>query len=79
VSAVAIADSTPEPNPDAPLPEIDLDQASKRRPARVPLARPRDIILPRTVVAAWALFVLVAQALGFVAGLLAGHFLWQVH
>ena len=32
--------------------------------------------LPRSVVAAWSLFVLLAQALAFVAGLLAGHYIW---
>jgi hypothetical protein len=46
---------------------------------RTPSLRARDIVLPRTVVASWSLFVLLAQALAFVAGLLAGHYLWRVH
>jgi phage FluMu protein Com len=41
--------------------------------------RGRDLVLSRTVVASWSLFVLMAQALAFFAGLLAGHFLWRVH
>lgn len=41
--------------------------------------RSRDLILPRSVVASWSLFVLLAQAMAFVAGLLAGHFIWRVH
>ena len=32
----------------------------------------------RSVVATWSLFVLLAQALAFLAGLLAGHFIWRV-
>jgi hypothetical protein len=31
------------------------------------------------VVATWSLLVLVAQALAFVAGLLAGHYVWRIH
>lgn len=46
---------------------------------RAPAPRPRDINLPRSVVLAWSLFVLLALALAFTAGLLAGHFVWKVH
>ncbi len=48
-------------------------------PERTSIVRSRDLILPRSVVATWSLLVLMAQALAFVAGLLAGHFLWRVH
>jgi hypothetical protein len=48
-------------------------------PERTSGVRSRDLILPRSVVATWSLLVLMAQALAFVAGLLAGHFLWRVH
>jgi hypothetical protein len=41
--------------------------------------RARDIVLPRSVVATWSLLVLLAQALAFFAGLLAGHYVWRVH
>jgi hypothetical protein len=41
--------------------------------------RARDLILPRTVVATWSLFVLIAQAMAFIAGLLAGHYIWKIH
>lgn len=46
---------------------------------RAPAVRSRDLVLPRSVVAFWSLFVLLAQALAFLAGLLAGHYLWRVH
>ncbi len=46
---------------------------------RTTTVRTRDLILPRSVVATWSLFVLMAQALAFIAGLLAGHYLWRVH
>jgi hypothetical protein len=46
---------------------------------RMTASRTRDLVLPRSVVASWSLFVLLAQALAFVAGLLAGHFIWRVH
>jgi hypothetical protein len=42
-------------------------------------SRARDLVLPRSVVASWSLFVLLAQALAFLAGLLAGHYIWRVH
>ena len=48
-------------------------------PERTLAIRSRDLVLPRSVVATWSLFVLVAQALAFLAGLLAGHYLWRVH
>lgn len=41
--------------------------------------RARDVVLPRSVVLAWSLFVLLALALAFSAGLLAGHYVWRVH
>jgi hypothetical protein len=41
--------------------------------------RARDVVLPRSVVLAWSLFVLLALAAAFGAGLLAGHFVWRVH
>jgi hypothetical protein len=46
---------------------------------RTTTLRSRDIVLPRSVVASWSLLVLLAQALAFVAGLLAGHYVWRVH
>lgn len=82
-SAVMIA--APDPTPAvAPahvvVPPIKLEQ---RRPVverdRGSGPRPRDVNLPRSVVLAWSLFVLIALALAFAAGLLAGHFVWKVH
>ena len=46
---------------------------------RMPTVRSRDLVIPRSVVAFWSLFVLLALALAFLAGLLAGHYLWRVH
>jgi phage FluMu protein Com len=69
-----------EPVPDVALPPIRLDQPKtiiERAPTAA--ARPRDIVLPRSVVLTWSLFVLLALALAFAAGLLAGHFVWKEH
>ncbi len=41
--------------------------------------RSRDVVLPRSVVLLWSLFVLVAMAMSFAAGLLSGHYIWRVH
>ena len=60
------------------VPPIRVEQPSII-PERTTAVRTRDLILPRSVVATWSLLVLMAQALAFVAGLLAGHFLWRVH
>lgn len=84
-SASVIMIATPDPAPavaptDVVVPPIKFDQ---RRAVverdRGPGPRPRDVNLPRSVVLAWSLFVLIALALAFAAGLLAGHFLWKVH
>lgn len=65
------------------IPAIRVDVPPKRgavnlSPASA-TARGRDLILPRSVVAAWSLFVLLALAFAFLAGLLAGHYVWRVH
>jgi len=79
--------SAPAPGP-APAPgaaSVDsIVSAIKLEPPsvageRTPAVRSRDLVLPRSVVAFWSLFVLLAQALAFLAGLLAGHFVWRVH
>ncbi|MDE2507206.1 MAG: hypothetical protein KGM43_08355 [Planctomycetota bacterium] len=58
-------------------PPLERDRPIDRDRAIAP--RPRDLILPRSVVMAWSLFVLLALAATFLAGLLAGHFIWRVH
>jgi hypothetical protein len=60
-------------------PAIDLLAQKVAASRGTPAPRARDVVLPRSVVMAWSLFVLLAQALAFLAGLLAGHFLWRVH
>jgi DNA-directed RNA polymerase subunit RPC12/RpoP len=62
----------------AVLPPIRLETpAPGVRAGRALLARPHDLVLPRSVVMAWSLFVLLALALAFAAGLLAGHYVWR--
>jgi hypothetical protein len=48
-------------------------------PAGTVTRRVSEITLPASVVLAWSLFVLLAIALSFTAGLLMGHFLWRTH
>ncbi len=60
------------------MPAIQVEPPSLIRES-VSGKRPRDLVLPRSVVAFWSLFVLIAQALAFIAGLLSGHFIWRVH
>ncbi|WP_435022232.1 hypothetical protein TA3x_002806 [Tundrisphaera sp. TA3] len=50
-----------------------------RRPVSTaydPAGRRRDVMLPRTVVMAWALGALGGLGFAFLSGLLIGHFLW---
>lgn len=56
----------PAPAPAAPLPDETM-----------PRPRARDVVMPRTVMIAWSLFMLLALALAFLSGLLTGHFLWR--
>ncbi len=60
--------------------QIDSSPASMRpRLASTPTFRSRDLVLPRSIVASWSLLVLFAVAFAFMAGLLAGHYVWRVH
>jgi hypothetical protein len=70
--------SRPVAEPEPIVPKIEVEPVRIVRERSRP-GRPRDLTIPRSVVAFWSLFVLIAQALGFVAGLLAGHYLWRVH
>jgi DNA-directed RNA polymerase subunit RPC12/RpoP len=71
-----VEEAQPEAAPVVPPIQVEPLTVAPERPAT---ARARDVVLPRSVVASWSLFVLVAQGLAFVAGLLAGHYLWRVH
>lgn len=42
------------------------------------VVRARDIVIPRVVLFAWSLLVILATGMAFTAGLLAGHFLWTI-
>ena len=65
-----------------PRPDEEVLPPIQTEPVAILSARPttraRDITLPRSVVTAWSLFVLLALGMAFAAGLLAGHFLWRV-
>ncbi len=68
----------PEPVPIiAPIRVDTPAPRTSRKPA--PQVRSRDLILPRSVVASWSLFVLLALVSAFFAGLFAGHYVWRVH
>jgi hypothetical protein len=75
------ANLVPPPAAPAPLESLlpAIDVAAPRLTEERTTHRSRDIQLPRSVVASWSLFVLLAQALAFLAGLLAGHYLWRIH
>jgi hypothetical protein len=80
---VAAAERVPVPPPptvEQGFPVIRLEPPEPvARPRRAELARPFDLVLPRSVVASWSLLVLLAVTFAFIAGLLAGHYVWQVH
>jgi hypothetical protein len=79
-----VATSAPVPLPAEPapapvVPPIKIEPEAIVEARTTSPGRPRDVVLPRSVVATWSLLVLLAQALAFVAGLLAGHYVWRVH
>ena len=76
-----IVGQSPPPVVEPPiLPEIQLEPSeSGTRSRRAEPPRSYDMVLPRAVVASWSLLVLVAVAFAFLAGLLVGHYVWQVH
>jgi phage FluMu protein Com len=81
-SPVATPFTAPAPTEPAPapvVPPIKIEPETIAEVRATSPGRPRDVVLPRSVVATWSLLVLLAQALAFVAGLLAGHFVWKVH
>ena len=55
------------------------EKVGDREPSEASLVRyraSRDVVMPRIAVVLWSVVVLIAVFLAFVAGLLAGHFLW---
>jgi hypothetical protein len=77
-AAPAAAPGPAAPAADPVVPPIRVEPPSLVT-ERMTTIRARDVVLPRSVVATWSLLVLLAQALAFVAGLLAGHYVWRVH
>jgi hypothetical protein len=70
------------PQPTVVVPQIETNerlQTAQPRRAVAPPPRSRDLVIPRSVVTAWSLLVLIAVGMAFVAGLLAGHYVWGVH
>lgn len=68
------------PDPlDSPLSPRPRRARRRARPSELmePVARRRDVVLPRTAAVAWSLFALLALACAFGSGLLVGHFLWR--
>jgi hypothetical protein len=62
------------------LPAIRLDDPVKvSRPSQAVVLKPRDLVIPRSVVASWSVLVLFAVGLAFLAGLMIGHFVWRLH
>lgn len=75
-----VAEAEPRPEPvDAVVPPIRVEPPRVAEPRSALAPRSRDVVLSRSSVAAWSLFVLLAQAFAFLAGLLAGHYVWRVH
>jgi hypothetical protein len=67
----------------AAFPEIQIEpQPILARPSHArqsdyaPGPRSRDVVLSRAAIAGWSLFAILGLFLAFIAGLLAGHFLW---
>ncbi len=58
-----------QPEPIRPEPGVNTAEQLSR-------TRRRDVSLPRSTVVAWSWLVLLAVAFAFLAGVLAGHFLW---
>lgn len=62
---------------DAVLVAIQVEPPSIRRGPDAAGSRPQDVVLSPVIVLAWSLLVLMAVPLAFIAGLLAGHFVWK--
>lgn len=71
-----------EPAAEIKIPAIRVESTSKIRGSSNSVkvgATNRDLLIPRSVVAAWSLLVLAALMFAFLTGLLAGHFIWREH
>lgn len=69
---------SPATSPIPPIapPEIAVEVAPIRgdRAAR---RRPGDVVLSQSVITSWAIFMLLALGISFIAGLFVGHFVWK--
>jgi hypothetical protein len=57
----------PEIKVEAPV--VQSDRSSRRRPG--------EVVLTQGVIASWSVFMLLALAISFVAGVFVGHFFWR--
>ncbi len=78
---------TPPPLPDRSPPSLTTTESQVPKTAPLvstesssiasPRSRPtRDVVMPRSAVIVWSLFVLMSLFVALVAGILIGHFLW---
>ncbi|MGP0068081.1 MAG: hypothetical protein ACLQGP_31350 [Isosphaeraceae bacterium] len=68
----------PAPAVDPVLPPIQFEPPPVTLlPPTQEARRISEVTLPASVVVAWSLFVLLAVAMSFIAGLMIGHFLWR--
>jgi hypothetical protein len=58
------------------LPAINVE-APVVRTERTPRYRPGEVVLTQGVIASWSVFMLLALAISFVAGVFVGHYLWR--
>ncbi len=64
--------------PDPVIPPIQFESPPVTLlPPAQETRRISEVTLPASVVVAWSLFVLIAVAMSFLAGLMMGHFLWR--
>jgi phage FluMu protein Com len=75
---VPVAPIVPIVETSAPIvvPEIKVE-APVVRTERTSRTRPGDVVLTQGVIASWSVFMLLALAISFVAGVFVGHFLWK--
>ena len=64
------------PAPPVAAPEIAVEVAPIRDD-RPPRRRPGDVVLSQSVITSWAIFMLLALGISFIAGLFVGHFVWK--
>jgi len=62
-------------SPGMPEIEVEIEPVSVKRPSR---RKTGDVVLSQAVLASWSVFVVLALAVSFVAGVFFGHFVWKI-